>query len=71
LCITHLAQIAARAEKHLVIEKFTQGEKSFVDIRKVEAEQRLQEIARMLSGTLTAKALEHAAELLKEINKRG
>jgi len=42
-----------------------------VDIRKVEAEQRLQEIARMLSGTLTAKALEHAAELVKEINKRG
>ena len=71
LCITHLAQIAARAEKHLVIEKFTKGEKSFVDIRKVEDEQRLQEIARMLSGTLTAKALEHAAELLKEINKRG
>ncbi len=36
-----------------------------MDIRKVEAEQRLQEIARMLSGTLTAKALEHATELLK------
>jgi DNA repair protein RecN (Recombination protein N) len=71
LCITHLAQIAGRAEKHLVIEKFTQGEKSFVNIRKVEAEQRLQEIARMLSGTLTAKALEHAAEILKDINIRG
>jgi DNA repair ATPase RecN len=37
----------------------------------VEAEQRLQEIARMLSGTLTAKALEHAAEILKDINIRG
>jgi len=71
LCITHLAQIAARASTHLVIEKFTQGEKSFVDIRKVETEQRLEEIARMLSGKITSTALKHAAELIKDINKRG
>jgi len=67
LCITHLAQIAARADKHLAIEKFTRNEKSMIELHELNAEETLQEIARMLSGSLSSKALAHAAELLKKI----
>lgn len=71
LCITHLAQIAARADKHLAIEKFTHAEKTLVALHELNSEERLKEIARMLSGSLSAKALAHAAELLDKITKRG
>lgn len=71
LCITHLAQIAAIAETHICIEKHSDAMQSTVKMQKLDAEQRLGEIARMLSGKLSSRALEHAEELLKEIKLRG
>jgi len=64
LCITHLPQIAGAADAHYVIEK-SSGKRSEVKIHKVEGEERVQEIARMLAGTKISPAvLAHARELM-------
>jgi DNA repair protein RecN (Recombination protein N) len=67
IVVTHLAQVAAFADRHLVVDKSASGEVSGVtrsDIRAVTGDDRLAELARMLSGADTAVAREHAAELL-------
>ena len=71
LCITHLAQIAAHADCHISIEKSTKEQRSTVSLNELSQMQRLQEIARMLSGSVSSKALEHAKELIIDIHKRG
>jgi len=71
LCITHLAQIAAHADCHISIEKSTNEQRSTVSLNELSQMQRLQEIARMLSGSVSSKALEHAKELIIDIHKRG
>ena len=60
LVVTHLAQIAARADAHFRVMRREDG--SVVEL--VEGEQRVRELARMLSGSYSATALEHARELL-------
>jgi len=62
--ISHLPQIAARADTHLKIEKITQNQKTIITLTKLDLTQRQHEIARMLSGNTTDVALIHAAELL-------
>ncbi|MCS6922890.1 MAG: DNA repair protein RecN, partial [Fimbriimonadales bacterium] len=64
LCITHLPQIASRATHHIAIEKLTSDDTTRVQIRTLEGEARVQEIARMLTGEPTETALQHARELL-------
>ena len=71
LAITHLAQIAAVADDHQAIEKLDNKERGQIRIRTLSADDRLLELARMLSGSLGPKALEHAKEMISEINKRG
>ena len=65
LCITHLPQIAAFGDQHFLIEKREQNGRTQTDIRRMEADERVQEIARMLSGArLTETSLRHAESLL-------
>ncbi len=67
LCITHLHQIAARGDNHYQVSKFTEDGRTFTRIIKLEGEERIQEIARMLGGeTLTGITLQHARELLEK-----
>lgn len=67
--VTHLAQVAAYADHHLVVTKSHAGGVDVVtasDVRPVEGTERVSELARMLSGSEdSATALEHAAELLE------
>lgn len=64
IVVTHLPQVAAWADTQLVISKDTSGEISS-DVRRVEGEARVQEIARMLSGLDESETgLAHAGELL-------
>ncbi|MBQ4537494.1 MAG: DNA repair protein RecN [Lachnospiraceae bacterium] len=64
LCITHLPQIAAMADVHLVIEKSSMEGSTITDIRSVEGEESLAELARLLgSDTLTEAALENARQM--------
>lgn len=60
LVVTHLPQIAARAQNHYRVVK--RG--SSVEIQQVQDEERVRELARMLSGSYSEAALEHARELL-------
>lgn len=64
LCITHLPQIAAMADRHFVIEKSSTQDNTITDIRLLEEEESLGELARLLgSDTLTEAALSNAREM--------
>ena len=65
IVVTHLPQVAAWADSHLVVTKNNDGSVSQSDVKKVEGEERIEEIARMLAGLEnSASAREHATELL-------
>ncbi len=64
ICITHLPQIAAMADSHYCIEKSEKDGKTVTDIRPLEEEGALNEVARLLGGELITEAvLENAKEL--------
>lgn len=64
LSVTHLAQIAAAADRHIRITKGDDGISSFVSAEAMEGEPRLAELARMLSGSASPEAIGHARTLL-------
>jgi DNA repair protein RecN (Recombination protein N) len=64
IVVTHLAQIAAVADKQFVVEKSIEKGSAFTEIREVVAEERVAEIARMLAGSTDETALKHARQLL-------
>ena len=64
LCITHLAQIAAKAELHLLIEKETDNERTFTRITELDQEGRVRELARIIDGTESESALEAARQMI-------
>ncbi|MBK8949896.1 MAG: hypothetical protein IPM68_13875 [Flavobacteriales bacterium] len=66
IAITHLPQIASKADVHLLVHKDPEAEAVTTHIRPVRADERVEVLARMLSGRKTTKAaLENAKELLK------
>jgi DNA repair protein RecN (Recombination protein N) len=65
LCITHLPQIAARAQTHFFIEKRVVDGRTIVEVRNLTHDQRVEELARMLGGTRRTDAVvQHAREML-------
>ena len=65
ICVTHLAQIAAMADEHLLIEKSTESGRTFTQVKPLKYEERVGEIARIMSGTqLTENLYKSAKELL-------
>ena len=65
LCITHLAPIAALADAHFVVQKHQEGNIARTDVVRVTGEQRVREVARMLSGKQITKAsLQAAREMI-------
>lgn len=66
LCITHLPQVAAVAQHHLLIQKAVHGKRTLTSVTKLKQDQRVAELARMLSGEkITKLTREHASELLR------
>jgi DNA repair protein RecN (Recombination protein N) len=65
LCITHLPQIASQAGEHFVVEKKTDGKRTKVTIHKLDKDERVREVARMLGDDESSAASAHAAELVK------
>ena len=66
IVVTHLAQVAAFANNHLQVVKDSAGGYTESSCRRLEGDERLGEMARLLSGLSdSASALEHAAELLE------
>lgn len=65
VAITHLPQIAGQADVHFVIEKSEQGKRTSTRLRKLEVEERVEEIAKLMSGTeITEAGLAGARELM-------
>lgn len=69
LCITHLAQIASRADCHLLIEKQTDGGRTFTHIERLDFEGRKSELARIIDGEGSESSLKAAEEMLTEAMK--
>lgn len=64
LCVTHLAQIAARADSHFYIEKRAFDNRTYTDISLLDFEGRKREIARIIGGAITEQNLKSAEEML-------
>ena len=64
VCITHLPQIAARAERHILVDKRVKGGRTVTAAASVDGEHRINEIARMLGGPGALRE-KLAAELLR------
>lgn len=67
LCITHLPQIAARAHRHFVVRKDMSGSRTRVTVERVEGDERVRELARMLGASREASSLQHARNLLARL----
>lgn len=71
ISITHLPQIAALADTAFVIEKQVIGEKTVTDIKRLDDEGRVMELARLLGGaSVTDSVLETAREMLKNLKQK-
>ena len=66
LAVTHLAQVAAAASRHLQVDKASRDGRTFSSVRALDAPARVLEIARMLGGDASSEtALAHAREMLQ------
>ena len=64
-CVTHQPQIASLADRHFLVEKEMSGSRTTVSARELDANERVEEIARMLAGeTVTDAARENAKAML-------
>lgn len=71
LCVTHLPQIASLADRHYAVRKSARGRRTSTEVERLEGQDRLREVARMLAGARpTAAALEHARELMASGGRR-
>lgn len=65
LCVTHLPQVASQADQHLRINKISDGKTTRSGISRLNDDERVEELARMLGGVkITRRTREHAAEML-------
>ena len=70
LCITHLAQIAAMADAHYLIEKTAKEQVTRTEIALLSEEASVRELARMLGGeNVTASVMESAREMKERIGR--
>ncbi|NOY86254.1 MAG: DNA repair protein RecN [Deltaproteobacteria bacterium] len=69
LCITHLAPVAACADRHIMVEKVEHGGRAVIRARFLDGDERVGELARMIGGMeLTAAIVSSAREMLEEFN---
>jgi DNA repair protein RecN (Recombination protein N) len=68
--VTHLAQVAAYADRHHVVRKASDGHITSSGVHPVEGEERLRELARMMAGVDSDSSLDHARELVAEAAAR-
>lgn len=64
ISITHLPQIAAAANTHFQVSKSTDGSRTHSAIERIDGPQRVEELARLLDGSVSAVSLEHAKSML-------
>lgn len=66
LCVTHQAQIARHADHHYVVSKEVDGGRTVTSVRKLRQEERVGELARMISGSNEAEAVRETARWMLE-----
>jgi DNA repair protein RecN (Recombination protein N) len=67
LCVTHLPQVAAFGDHHFRVSKKAKGDRTVTVVEELRENERIQELARMISGSeITDTALQHARELLEQ-----
>lgn len=64
LCVTHLASIAAKGEYNYYIHKEVENEKTYTNIKLLNQEEKIREVARIASGDINSISLEHAKSLI-------
>ena len=70
ICVTHLAQIAAYAHNHLLIEKSVSNDRTYTSVTTLDFESQICEIARIMSGTDLTKNLYNSAKELLDRSKK-
>lgn len=74
LCVTHLPQIAAMGDEHLLISKSVQKNQSYTEVTLLSPEKRISEIARMISGDkitdITCRSAKELVDAAAEIKRR-
>ena len=72
LCITHLPQIASKADEHFRVDKTQRNQRTQTEITLLDYESRIRELARMLAGdSITAETLSFAKGMLKKAQGAG
>ena len=72
ICVTHLARIAAQADRHMKIMKSVEDSKTYTSVTVLDFEQRAAEVARITAGdAVTALQLETAKEMLINAAQKG
>jgi len=67
-CVTHLPQVASQAHNHFRVDKTQKSGSTTTEVTALTADQRLEEIARMLGGiTITEQTRAHASEMIAEL----
>ncbi len=64
LCVTHLAQIAALSDNHLLIQKNTDESRTYTTVHSLEHEEKVREVARLISGDSSEISMQNAEELI-------
>lgn len=67
ICITHLPQIAAMADKHFIIEKSVEENRTQTHVRELNKEEEIVELARMLGGVTITETTMKSAKEMKEL----
>lgn len=68
ICVTHLAQVAAFADNHLLISKATENGRTFTSVISLDKEGKIRELARIMGGEITDSLKNSAKELLEASN---
>lgn len=70
LCVTHLAQIASYSDNHFLISKSEKDDQTFTEIKPLDREGKIKEIARIIGGIESTKlSLDAAAEMIDNAEK--
>jgi len=71
LCVTHLPQVAAHADQHFRVEKISARGAPSSTLSRLKGNERVDELARMLSGSeITSKTRAHAKELYEQHKRK-
>ena len=69
ICITHLPQIAARSDAHYLIKKQAENDRTYTDIKLLNNEESISELARLLGGDNITDTIMESAREMREINR--